>query len=115
MKTRQEFAVKKMVDKMISNNVAKNLGIDSESVVKGMAAWAYDLQDRGKIPSDWIISDGVLNILGNADLRGEMLKYPIGLVAGRFKYDGPKSEFEPTKVCNIENYVQYPPIGNKNY
>lgn len=114
MKTTQSYIVKKMVDKMISDNAINNLGIDDQSNLKGMIAWAHDLQSRGRIPSDWLINKGAICILGDADLRGESLRYPIGLVAGHFIYDGPSSLFEPTKICNIDNYRPYPPI-KRNY
>ncbi len=98
--------------KFISNMLSKNLGIDEESILRGMKAWAQGLENSGRITKDWCIRDGKLIFLCNANLNGVTLEYPISIVAGTFLYDGPKSDFYPEYIANIKNYHQYPPVSH---
>lgn len=99
--------------KFITSMLTKNLGIDDEGIIRGMIAWARGLEAAGRISSDWVIRGGKLNFLCDADLRGVRLEWPIGLVAGRFLYDGSKDNFYPEKILGIRNYVPYPRINHR--
>lgn len=85
-----------------------NLGLDKESLETRMKNWAVQLEHEKRINNQWYIENGVLNFMCNVDLRGKTIEFPIGLVGGKFLYDGPKTSFYPERIANKNMDFNYP-------
>ena len=105
MKNIDSYLSESRVDKFLYDNI----GASKKSIYKDMSDWGKEMENEGRFPGKWCIMDGEINIIGDVDMRGAVIKYPIGVVNGVFRCDPAekKSSNYPRKIVPRvdNNYV----------
>lgn len=96
MKNIDSYLAESHIDRFLYDNI----GASKKQIYKDISEWGKEMENEGRFPGKWCIMNGEINIIGDVDMRGTVIKYPIGVVNGIFKCDPgeKKSANYPRKI-----------------